>query len=318
MADTRTWTVLELINWSKAYLEEKGFDNARLEVELLLGHVLKLPRIELYLQFERQLKEKELATFKALFKRRLSGEPVQYVTGSAGFMLGDYEVNPAVLIPRPETEALTEVALRMLREMRERLGGAGGEVAGAAASTGAAGPAAGGFRPVVADVGTGSGVIAATIAAKVPDAVVYATDVSKAALEVAARNAERAGVAARVTFLEGEMLHPLHGNGLAGKVMALVSNPPYIPTGDLAGLPSEVRDFEPREALDGGEDGLECLRVLVQDGPELLAPGGFIALEVGDGQASSIAGMLRDRLGNAEIHRDYAGRDRIVTGFREL
>jgi release factor glutamine methyltransferase len=320
MADTRTWTVLELINWSKAYLEEKGFDNARLEVELLLGHVLTLPRIELYLQFERQLKERELADFKALFKRRLAGEPVQYVTGTAGFMLGDYEVNPAVLIPRPETEALTEVVLRTLREMRG--GGAGSErreASGGAAgdSGGAAGHAAGDFRPIVADVGTGSGVIAATIAAKVPEAIVYATDISGAALQVAARNAERAGVVGRVTFMEGEMLQPLYGSSLAGRMTALVSNPPYIPTGDIAGLPSEVRDFEPREALDGGEDGLECLRVLVQDGPELLAPGGFIALEVGDGQAPSVASMLQQSIGNAQTHRDYAGRDRIVTGFRK-
>ncbi len=292
MTNTRTWTVLELINWSKDYLEEKGFDNARLEVELLLGHVLSLPRIELYLQFERQMKAGELAAFKAFLKRRLTGEPVQYVTGTAAFMMGEFEVNPAVLIPRPETEALTEVVLRMLSE-------------NAAAA------------PVVADVGTGSGVIATTVAMKVPAAVVYATDISVAALEVAARNAERAGVADKVTFLEGEMLHPLHGNGLAGKVDALVSNPPYIPTGELDGLQAEVRDFEPREALDGGEDGLDCIRVLVQDGPEFLSPGGFMALEVGDGQASGVAELMREQLADVEVHKDYAGRDRIVTGFKK-
>ena len=289
MTNIRTWTVLELINWSKDHLEQKGFENARLEVELLLGHVLSLPRIELYLQFERQLKAGELAAFKALFKRRLGGEPVQYVTGTAAFMLGEFEVGPAVLIPRPETEALTEVVLRLLD--------------GAAA-------------PVVADIGTGSGVIATTVAMKVPRADVYATDVSAAALEVAARNAERAGVAERVTFLEGEMLHPLRGQGLAGKVTALVSNPPYIPTGELAGLQAEVRDFEPRTALDGGEDGLEFLRVLVQDGPDVLSPGGFMALEVGDGQASGVAEMLGAGLGDVEVHKDYAGRDRIVTGWK--
>ena len=289
MTNTRTWTVLELINWSKGHLEEKGFDNARLEVELLLSHALKLPRVELYVQFERQLNASELAAFKALFKRRLAGEPVQYVTGTAAFMLGEFEVNPAVLIPRPETEALTEVALRLL--------------GGAAA-------------PIVADIGTGSGVIATTVAMKMPAARVYATDVSADALEVAARNAERAGVTERVTFLEGEMLQPLRGEGLAGKVTALVSNPPYIPTGELAGLQAEVRDFEPREALDGGEDGLDCIRVLVQDGPEFLSPGGFLALEVGDGQASGVAEMLGAGLDDVEVHKDYAGRDRIVTGVR--
>ena len=302
MTKTRTWTVLELINWSKDYLEEKGFENARLEVELLLGHALKLPRIELYLQFERQMKASELAAFKAFFKRRLAGEPVQYVTGTAAFMLGEFEVNPAVLIPRPETEALTEVVLRMLD----------------AAQTAAPQPGGATDRaPVVADIGTGSGVIATTVALKVPAAVVYATDVSAAALEVAARNAERAGVAGRVTFLEGEMLQPLSGLELAGRLTALVSNPPYIPTGELAGLPSEVRDFEPREALDGGEDGLDCIRVLVQDGPEFLSEGGFLALEVGDGQASAVAELMRERLGDVEVHKDYAGRERVVTGFRK-
>jgi release factor glutamine methyltransferase len=313
MTKARTWTVLELINWSKAYLEEKGFENARLEVELLLAYTLEMPRIELYLKFDRQMSEKELASFKARFKRRLAGEPVQYVTGTAGFMLGEFEVNPSVLIPRPETEALTEVVLRML-------GAAGGpgadDVPGTETPEGQEGPEqSAGRKPLVADVGTGSGVIAATVAARVPGARVYATDVSPEALKVAARNVERAGAADRVVFLEGEMLQPLLGEGLAGKLTAVVSNPPYVPSGELADLQAEVRDFEPREALDGGEDGLECLRVLVQDGPGLLTSGGFMALEVGDGQAPEVARLLKDRLGNADVHKDYAGRDRIVTGF---
>ncbi|MCK4408677.1 MAG: peptide chain release factor N(5)-glutamine methyltransferase, partial [Candidatus Eisenbacteria sp.] len=177
MTKTRTWTVLELINWSKGHLDEKGFDNTRLEVELLLSHALRLPRVELYVQFERQMNGGELAAFKALFKRRLTGEPVQYVTGTAAFMLGEFEVNSAVLIPRPETEALTEVVLRMLE-------GVSSAPAGSDATASSA--------PIVADIGTGSGVIATTVAMRVPAAVVYATDVSAAALEVAARNAERA------------------------------------------------------------------------------------------------------------------------------
>jgi len=171
--------------------------------------------------------------------------------------------------------------------------------------------------PIVVDIGTGSGVIATSVAMKVAEARVFATDISVAALEVAARNAERAGVAERVTFLEGEMLQPLRGEGLAGKVTAIVSNPPYIPTGELAGLQAEVRDFEPKTALDGGKDGLDCVRVLVQDGPEFLSQGGFIALEVGDGQASVVAELMRDGFGGVEIHKDYAGRDRIVTGFKK-
>jgi release factor glutamine methyltransferase len=312
----KTWTVLEMIDWSRLYLAEKGFDNGRLETELLLGHALSLPRIELYLNHERQMNEGELARYKALLKRRLAGEPVQYVTGSAAFMFSEFEVNPSVLIPRPETEALCEVALKLL--------GVGTGAPEAAA--GAAGPVANdedgapaadvGTEVLVADVGTGSGVIAVTVAQKLTRARVLATDSSAEALEVAARNAERAGVAGKVEFLEGHMLEPLAREGLTGRLALLVSNPPYVPSGDIASLPREIRDFEPRAALDGGPDGLDCLRTMAQDGPSLLGPGGAIALEVGDGQAEVVASMVRSSLGEAEIRQDYVGCDRIVAARR--
>ncbi len=184
------------------------------------------------------MKEAELAGFKALFKRRLAGEPVQYVTGTAAFMLGEFEVGPAVLIPRPETEALTEVVLRLLGELR-----------GAAAGSADAAD----FTAVVADIGTGSGVIAVSVAREGAGARVYATDVSAAALEVAARNAEKAGVAERVDVPRGRDVTAAPWQRTCRWRSALVSNPPYVPTGELAGLPAEVRDFEPREALDGGD-----------------------------------------------------------------
>lgn len=301
----RTWTVLEIIDWSRQYLADKGFENSRLETELLLGHALSLPRIELYLNYERQMKTEELKRYKGLLRRRLRGEPVQYVTGTAAFMFSDYEVTPAVLIPRPETEALAEVALELLGE------GGGHHRDGASAA---------GEKPdsrraprVVVDVGTGSGVIAVTMAQKVAGVRVLATDSSPAALEVARRNAQRAGVAERVEFLQGSLLEPVVAAGLEGRVSLLVSNPPYVPTGDIESLPPEVRDFEPRAALDGGPDGLDCLRVMAQDGPALLEPAGAVALEVGLGQAAIVAAALEGRLGNAEIRKDYAGRDRIVT-----
>jgi release factor glutamine methyltransferase len=288
----RTWTILELINWSKDYLAEKGFENARLETELLLGHVLSLPRIELYLQYERQLSEHDLAGYKTLLKRRLTGEPVQYVTGTAGFMLADFEVTPDVLIPRPETEALVEVAARLLAEP---LGRAAADV------------------PILADIGTGSGVIAVTLAQKFPNARVVATDVSPEALAVAARNAERTGVAGRVTFVEGTGLAPLFELGLGGSVSGLVSNPPYVRSCDMDGLPVEVRDFEPRLALDGGSDGLDCLRSIVKDVPMALVDGGIVAFEFGDGQAHDVRSLLEPLMDSVVVHRDYAGRDRIAT-----
>ena len=300
----KIWTVLGMIDWSRQYLADKGFENTRLETELLLGHALSLPRIELYLNYERPMSEQELARFKTLLKRRLSGEPVQYVTGTAAFMFAEFEVNPAVLIPRPETEALTEVALRLLGEASESVG----------RSTESA------SRPEVlaADIGTGSGVIAVTLAQKFPYVRVLAIDSSPAALEVAFRNAERAGVAARVEFLEGDMLGPLSEPGLEGRISLLVSNPPYVASGDIDTLPREIREFEPRAALDGGADGLDCLRVMAQDGPAMLAPGGAIALEVGDGQAEKVATMLRESLGEVSIEKDYARRDRIVAARKRL
>ena len=299
----KTWTVLELIDWSRQYLSDKGFENTRLETELLLGHALSLPRIELYLNYDRQMSDGELARYKTLLKRRLEREPVQYVIGSAAFMLAEFEVNPAVLIPRPETEALTEAAMELLEDAGFERARRGSEPEGARTR-----------EALVADVGTGSGAIAVTIAQAFPDARVFATDASAEALEVAARNAERADVSERIEFLEGELLEPLRAQRLDGRLSALVSNPPYVRSSDIESLPREIRDFEPHRALDGGPDGLDCLRVMAQDGPAFLAAGGAVALEVGDGQASVVAGLLRDSLGVSEIRRDYAGRERIVLG----
>lgn len=285
----KTWTLLDIINSSRDYLAGKGFENARLETELLLSHAVSLSRIELYTNHERQLSEGELERYKTLLRRRLGGEPVQYITGTAAFMLKEFEVSPAVLIPRPETEALMEVVLRLIGDRRSD-------------------------AFIAADVGTGSGVIAATLAERFPLCTVLATDVSSEALEVAGRNARRVGVDERVELLEGSLLAPLTGRSVEGTLAALISNPPYVPSGDIAGLQPEVRDFEPRTALDGGEDGLDCIRVIAQDGPSLLEPGGLLAVEFGDGQADAVRSLFVGRLDRVEIHKDYAGRDRFVTG----
>ncbi|MBM3307415.1 MAG: peptide chain release factor N(5)-glutamine methyltransferase [Candidatus Eisenbacteria bacterium] len=290
------WTVLGMIEWSRGYLAGKGFENARLEAELLLSHTLSIPRVGLYTDHDRVLTAEELARYKGLLKRRLAGEPVQYVTGTAGFMFAEFEVNRSVLIPRPETEALTEIALKFLGDL----------------AAGTTAHRAGGL--LVADIGTGSGVIATTIALKVPAAAVYATDVSAEAVALAERNAQRAGVADRVRFLVGPLFDPLDAAGLRGRLSAIVSNPPYVRSEDIAGLPSEVRDFEPRVALDGGVDGLDSLRAIAQDGPVFLAPGGALFLEVGEGQARAVEEMLKPALRDVRAYKDYAGRARIVFG----
>ncbi len=294
------WTITELINWSRSYLAERGFENARLETELLLSHVLSLPRIELYVQHDRQLSQDELARYKALFKRRLAWEPVQYVTGTSAFMMAEFEVTPATLIPRPETEAMTEIAIGLI------VGQAGDD--GTESETGG--------RLLLADIGTGSGVIAITLAQKFPEAEVVATDISADALSVAARNAERIGVSERIRFAEGTGVEPLAAAGFQGKLSGIVSNPPYVCSGDMETLPREVREFEPGVALDGGSDGLDCIRCLAQDGPEFLADGGSMVIEFGEGQAGAVRELMEKRLGCVEIHKDYAGRDRIATGIK--
>lgn len=289
----KTWTVIGIINSSKDYLAGKGFQNARLEAELLLSHALSLTRIELYTNHDRPLSEGELTRYKTLLKRRLAGEPVQYVTGGAAFMLRDYEVGPAVLIPRPETEALMEVVIRMAGELeRDR------------------------DDMLLADIGTGSGVIATTLAMRFPSARVLATDVSAEALAVAERNARSAGVEDRIEFAAGSLLAPLEERGLAGRLAVIVSNPPYVRSGDIQGLQPEVRDFEPRSALDGGQDGLDCIRGIAQDGPAFLDGGGLLAVEVGDGQAAQVRRLFEERMDGVDVHKDYAGRERIVTGLK--
>ncbi len=294
------WTITGLINWSTSYLAERGFETARLETELLLSHVLSLPRIELYVQHDRQLSQDELARYKALFKRRLAWEPVQYVTGTSAFMMAEFEVTPATLIPRPETEAMTEIAIGLIAG-QPRGDGTESETGG---------------RLLLADIGTGSGVIAITLAQKFPEAEIVATDISADALSVAERNAKKIGVSERVRFVEGAGVEPLAAAGLQGRLAGIVSNPPYVCSGDMETLPREVREFEPGIALDGGSDGLDCIRRLAQDGPEFLADGGAMVLEFGDGQAGAVRELMEKRLQHVEIRKDYAGRDRIATGIK--
>jgi release factor glutamine methyltransferase len=282
-------TLMEVVRLSAGYLESHGSSSPRLDAELLAGSALRLRRLDLYLQFDRPLEEAQLGAIRELVRRRGDGEPVAHITGEREFWSRPFTVTPAVLIPRPETETLVGLALERARSI-----------------------AAGGAGVRIADVGTGSGCIAVTLAAELPGATLTATDISEAALEVAAANAGRHDVATRI-----ELLHGSWGEPLAGRCFDIVvANPPYIPSGELAGLERDVRDREPALALDGGSDGLDAYRPLLAAIAAVLAPGGWAATEIDVRAAAAVGALGREALGAGVVdgvHQDLSGRPRVVS-----
>jgi release factor glutamine methyltransferase len=291
--DKKTWTVLELLNWTADYLRRSGVDNPRLSAEVLLGNILGLERIMLYARFDESVGADQRGRFRELVKRRAAREPLQYLTGGWEFYGRRFELNPAVLIPRPETELLVERCLELL-------------------------PDSAGSR-WAADIGTGSGIIAVTLAVERRGLHVVATDVSAEALEVASRNAEGNRAASRIRFVQGDLAGPVRPalpKGVIGLDL-LASNPPYVPTAQIPGLQPEVRDHEPRWALDGGLDGLDVIRRLVPQAAELLAPGGWMVLELGSGQADAVDQMVAATnsfdVATATTMTDAAGCQRVLS-----
>lgn len=284
MTQQETWTTLKILTWTKEFFSARGIENARLEAEWLLCAATGLDRVGLYLNYDKPLNAAELASFRRMVSRRARREPLQHILGSQELCGLEFEVSPDVLIPRPDTETLVAEAL--------------------ARAPGAV---------TVLDVGTGSGCIAVVLAGRLPGAEVVAVDVSPAALEVAARNAARHG--AEVCFLPGSLLEPVAGR----RFDLIVSNPPYIPSADIAQLAPEVRDGDPRLALDGGPDGLDIYRRLIPGALEHLSPGGWLLVEVGAGQAARVAELFRetDGYGDVIIARDPAGIERVVGAARK-
>ena len=277
-------TLGEVLRLSTAHLERHGSPTARLDTELLLGHALGLGRVELYTGFERPLAEAELAACRELVARRAKREPVAYILGRWGFRGLDLDVDPRVLVPRPETELVVDRCLALLEN---RPG------------------------PDVLDVGTGSGAIALALASELPEARVSACDVSEDALAVARGNGERLGI--DVEWVESDLFAALDRR----RFDLVVSNPPYVAEGELAGLDPEVRDWEPRAATVAGETGLEVIELLAAEARGMLEPGGAAVIEVGAGQAGAVAALL-DRAGLTDVacDRDHAGIERIVWARR--
>ncbi|HML34055.1 peptide chain release factor N(5)-glutamine methyltransferase [Sporomusa sphaeroides] len=276
------WTISSILHWTRQYFGSKGIDNPRLDAEILLSHILGKDRLYLYTNFDQPLTPEELASFREAVKRRALRAPVAYITGCKEFMGLDFVVSPAVLIPRPDTEILVEAALDRLADKPE---------------------------PAVADLGTGSGAIIVSMLTKLAAASGMAVDVSAAALAVARENAARHEVGARLEFCQGDLFAPLTGK----KFDAILSNPPYIPDADIAGLSAEVRQ-EPYQALAGGNDGLCFYRRIVAEAAGYLKPAGFLAVEVGIEQAG-LVGMLADAVSGLDLEatiKDYAGIDRVL------
>jgi release factor glutamine methyltransferase len=273
--------LIEVLRLSTTYLGDHGSTSARLDSELLCAQALGLRRLDLYLQFDRPLDEQELSAIRELVRRRGKGEPVAYITGQREFYGRGYAVTRDVLVPRPETETLVERALAALR-----------------------GRTTEGAR--VADLGTGSGCIAISLAAELPGIEVIATDISAPALEVARSNAERLGVA--VTFAEGSW-----ADGLSGHFDLIVSNPPYVTTGELESVDRDVRDFEPHGALLGGDGGLDAYRSLL-DSLAGHVTTTRVMLEVDPRRASEVAAMFAAAYPDASASEipDLAGRIRVV------
>jgi release factor glutamine methyltransferase len=278
-------TVLEIIQRSSEYLEKRGVDSPRLNSELMLAHILKSERLRLYLDFNKSLSEPEIQSMRAAVKRRGNREPLQHILGSACFCGLDLKVSPAVLVPRPETEELAELGWKFLNDF--------------------ASP-----TPTFLDFATGSGCIAVALVKNCSRATGIASDKSPEAIAIARENAIAHGVAGRIRFIEGEGLAYLPHDS---RFDLVISNPPYIPMGDIVGLQREVREFEPRMALDGGPGGLDFYLMLAVEARPLLKPGGKLMIEFGDGQAEAISKIFQDHNWIVEkILPDYSKRLRML------
>jgi len=304
---TRSASVGGALRSATEWLRASGSRSPRLDAELLLATALGVDRAELFRTPERVLTRIEERRFDGYLVRRQAREPVAYIRGRRAFRAIELEVTPAVLIPRPETETLVDVALEALAAVP-----AGGDAAGGAPGDGPGGAAAPGlYEPLALDVGTGSGCIALALAAENPFVHVVATDVSAAAVEVARRNAARLGLGGRLDIRRGDLLDDLLPRE---RFDLIVSNPPYIPEAEYRILEANVRDYEPRLALHGGEDGLDVYRRLIPAAAGRLRPGGMLAVEVGAGQAAAVRALCAaaGAFAAAQERADMAGIPRVV------
>jgi release factor glutamine methyltransferase len=284
------WTIRELLKVTTDYLEKKEIESPRLSAEILLAHQLKLSRVKLYLNFDQPLHDKEIEGYRSLIKRRLKREPIQYITGVQEFWSLDFTVGPQVMVPRPETELLVEHALALCR---------GDRVAKGACER-------------ILDLGTGCGAIAVAIARELEGVAIWASDASQEALDTARRNAKRHGVEERIEFLLSDLWQSFPSQELTFDI--IVSNPPYIASEAIDSLAPEVRNYEPRQALDGGAEGMFYITNIIQEAPKHLNPGGWILLEMDPEQTAKALGLMEANASYGEKVRlkDYSHDHRVV------
>lgn len=287
----QSWTILSLVLWSADYLASRGVESGRLDAEWLLASALGTERLQLYLKYDRPVGPEEREAFKQQLRRRACREPLQYILGRAAFRELELVADPRALIPRPETEVLVEEVLAWAKDRKSGLG-------------------------TVMDIGTGTGAVSVSLAVEGVCEQIVATDISEGALEVARLNAQRHGVEALLDFRRGSLFEIVD----AGEAFdVIVSNPPYVATGERAGLQPEIRDWEPSEALFAGDDGLDVIQPLIAEAPEHLTDGGLLALEVGLGQAERVTRQIDDsgRFEPARVRRDLGGLPRVIMAERK-
>ena len=280
MNQEQTWTIANVLDWTREYFESKSIDSPRLDAELVICHALDLTRIDLYLDHHRPLTAKELARIRPLVQRRGKYEPIHYILGHRDFWNISLNVDQRVLIPRPDTERLVEVVLENLTAETE----------------------------MILDLCTGSGAIALALAHEHSELQITGTDISDDAIEVAKANATSIGLE-HVQFLVADLF-----NGLEGSYDIITANPPYISTTECSELMPDVREYEPYLALHGGQDGLDIYRRIVERAPDFLNHAGHLILEIGYKQANALKSMIEKtpRLKWINCYQDLAGRDRVV------
>ena len=282
---TKIWHVLELLEWTTGYFEKHNIPNPRLDAEVLLGHLLEKSRLQLYLHFDMPVFQDDLTVFREFIKKRIARTPISYLTNHKEFMSLNFYVDERVLIPRPETEFIVETILKKKEDTPQRL----------------------------LEIGTGSGVIATALAVNKSEWEIIATDISNDALAVAEKNRNAHDCTDRITLLHGDLFEPiktLHSS----QFNWIVSNPPYVMSGERDTLSPDIRDYEPHIALFAGEDGLSIIRRLITEAPNYLHPEGKLIFEIGDKQAEQVKELLEEQPAyqNYQFIKDYAGIERVV------